>query len=736
MPSQDGKVTILVENNAQKASADFQQLNKSLSDTGSAGKSAVAGTDKLGGAISGLKNVVMGAGVALVGMKLLEYGKQAMTVASEFEQLNVSFSVMAGQQAGAQLVKDLTALANVTPMTTQSLADNARTLLAFGEASQNIIPDLKLLGDISGGNAEKMRMLTLAFSQIGSTGRLMGQDLLQLVNAGFNPLQVISDKTGKSMGELKKEMENGQISFSMIKQAMIDVTSEGGRFYGMMEKQSKTLEGTLSTMQDKWALVSKEIGDTFLPMTKRAVNAMTSMADATLNTIKWLKSEQSTLMGLKASWDQYWASKRHSKAEIVFDFSPYLKKQREMEKATSKIATPSTKKINMGFADSASTGKTAKTKKASQATEYDKLTQKINVLQDKLRMMAIHGQEGTIAFAKGKEELTKYTLAMENANKAIEIHTGSYDGLNAKMADAQKKMQDLASAKVVNKDEFEKAKADATALAIKLKEVNQAIQLNLTPYDALSTKITTLQQQLQNMILTGQKGTTDYNKVKNAYVEALNTMKQVNTSVANAVGVDWSNIGQSIKTELSSALTTPLQAGESAFTRFGNVAMNVLGMVAQKLIETFVIDKAVTGIANMFTGGFGGSLMSLFTSANGNVFQGGKILPHANGGVVSSMTAFPMAGGNIGTMAEGNKPEAIMPLSRGANGKLGVHATGSNANINIYNQSNSQIETVKRPNGDTDLFIRKVNNALSSERTNAGFSKAVQRQQSRGVQAS
>jgi len=735
MPTQDGKVTILVENNAQKASSDFQQLNKSLNDTGSAGSKAVAGTDKLGGAISGLKGAVIGAGVALVGMKLLEYGKQAMTVASNFEQLNVSFQVMAGQQAGTQLVKDLTALANVTPMTTQGLADNARTLLAFGEASQNIIPDLKLLGDISGGNQEKMNMLSLAFSQIGSTGRLMGQDLLQLVNAGFNPLQVMSEKTGKSMAVLKKEMENGQISFSMVKQAMIDVTSEGGRFYGMMDKQSKTLEGTLSTMQDKWDLVAKEIGDVFLPVAKKAVNALSAMADATLNTIKWLESEKSTLMGLKVSWDQYWASKRKSNATLVFDFSPYLKQQRAMEQAQKKLSTPITTKVSTGFADSAGVAKTPKTKKA-QTTEYDKLTQKINVLQDKLRMMAIHGQEGTQAFAKGKEELTKYTIAMENANKAITVYTGSYDSLQGKLSEAQKRMQDLASAKVVNKAEFEKAKADATALAIKLKEVNDAVQLNLTPYDALSTKITTLQQQLQNMILTGQKGTTDYNKVKNAYVEASNQMKQVNTDVSNAVGVDWNNIGQSIKTDLSSALTTPLAEGETAFSRLGNVAMNVLSMIASKLIETFVVGKAIDAIANVFTGGIGGSITSLFHSANGNVFQGGRILPHANGGVVSSLTAFPMAGGNVGTMAEGNKPEAIMPLRRGANGKLGVYATGSNSTVNIYNQSQSQIETVKRPNGDTDLFVRKVNNALSSERTNSGFNKAVQRQQSKGITAS
>ena len=76
-----------------------------------------------------------------------------------------------------------------------------------------------------------------------------------------------------------------------------------------------------------------------------------------------------------------------------------------------------------------------------------------------------------------------------------------------------------------------------------------------------------------------------------------------------------------------------------------------------------------------------------------------------------------------------------MPLKRTANGQLGVQAQVQQPNINIYNQSGANIETVQRPDGDMDIFIRKVNSALRNERTQSGFNSALQRNNSKGVQA-
>lgn len=92
-------------------------------------------------------------------------------------------------------------------------------MLGFGIESDKVMGYLKALGDISMGDSERFQSLALAFSQMSATGKLMGQDLLQMINAGFNPLKVISEETGKSIGELKDEMSQGKISAEMVQKA-------------------------------------------------------------------------------------------------------------------------------------------------------------------------------------------------------------------------------------------------------------------------------------------------------------------------------------------------------------------------------------------------------------------------------------------------------------------------------------------------------------------------------------
>lgn len=259
--------------------------------------SAKKSVDLLSVALGSLASVGAGA-------MLLNIGKQALKASSDFEQANVQFGVMLGSaEKASKLVNELQNMANVTPFETQDLLDASKTLLNFGTNLEEILPDLQMLGDISGGNRERMRSMTLAFSQMSSAGRLMGQDLLQMINAGFNPLQVISEKTGKSMAELKDEMGEGKISVEMVKQAFKDATSEGGRFYGMMEKQSETLEGRFSTLNDAYTLMIRSISDGALPVIKQEVIEVTKLVEKTTENIaafkEWAAVNQTTLYGLQ-----------------------------------------------------------------------------------------------------------------------------------------------------------------------------------------------------------------------------------------------------------------------------------------------------------------------------------------------------------------------------------------------------------------------------------------------------
>lgn len=264
-------------------------------------KQCVSATKTLGTVLAGLG---VGFGAVKITEGIKNIAANALKASSDFEQAGVQFGVMLGDAKKAQrLVNEIQDMANVTPFETQDLLDASKTLLNFGINVQDILPDLRMLGDIAGGDKQRMQSLTLAFSQMSSAGRLMGQDLLQMINAGFNPLQVISEKTGKSMAVLKDEMSKGKISVEMVRQAFVDATSEGGKFYGMMNKQSETLEGKISTLNDAYTIMTRTLSDMMIPSLKEGVEEITEVVYSTTEAIKsfqsWAAQNQIVVGGLK-----------------------------------------------------------------------------------------------------------------------------------------------------------------------------------------------------------------------------------------------------------------------------------------------------------------------------------------------------------------------------------------------------------------------------------------------------
>lgn len=198
------------------------------------------------GGIKALGSAIMGIGKAFAGAM-----KDGVEYNAEMESYTTSFTTMLGDQAKAQeLVNDLKQEAASTPFGMRDLASATQTLMGFGISAEDAQKHMRELGDISQGNADRFQSLTLAFAQVSSAGKLTGQDLLQMINAGFNPLEEISRTTGKSMAQLKEDMSKGEITAEMLSKALASATSQGGRFYGSMEAQSKTFAGQMSTLED------------------------------------------------------------------------------------------------------------------------------------------------------------------------------------------------------------------------------------------------------------------------------------------------------------------------------------------------------------------------------------------------------------------------------------------------------------------------------------------------------
>lgn len=702
----------------RSANSQMQNANNVVNAAISGSKGLSGALGSLGGSLGSLGRLASGAAAGFALLKLKDYGQYALQTSAAFEQLAISFRVMTGSaQTGQELTDAIIELGAKTPMTAHQLSKAAQLLLSFGESAENIIPDLKLLGDITGGEVNRFNQLSLAFAQVGANGRLMGQDLLQMVNAGFNPLQIISQKTGKSMGELRKEMEEGRISFQMVAQAMQDAASEGGRYFGLMEQQAGSLNGLLSTNADTWEQVSKNIGDFFLPMAKAAVQGMINLGSAILDLQNKMRQtvKQNDVNALYGALEhqQNMLSKARTDTE---------RKEWEARIAQTKKYI----EIQKGYLKQASTTDltSGNTKTGFRAT-----------------VPTITG--GTSSAQKQKDAYERLQEAAKNARREVELNAIAYGTSSPQVQQAFEKYRNLnTQLNDINKIFDENTKK---------------VTENGGAYADLQQKINDTRNQLLNMAVSGQTGSAQFTMLKNTLKQYEIQAQQANTAVTNSVGLSWRNISNTISSQLSYALTTPLQEGENAFERLGNVALNVIQQIAQawlsnKLSGLFSsksgsssggLFSTIGGLAGSFfgpagsaIGGFlGNTIGGLFKNAKGNAFSYGHVLPFAQGGIVQSASMFPMSGNRTGIMGE-RGPEAIMPLKRTANGQLGVQAQVQQPSINIYNQSGANIETVQRPDGETDIFIRKVNSALRSERTQSGFNSALQRNNSRGVQAS
>lgn len=172
-------------------------------------------------------------------------------IGAEAEQTSVAFTTLVGCETKAKgMLDEIAKFAAASPFGKLDLTENAKTMLNFGVETGRVLPLLKQLGDISGGNKDRLQSLSLVLGQVSAAGRLQGQDNLQFINAGFNPLQELAKMTGKSYAELQDKMSKGQITFENVTQAIRHATGAGGKFFGMMEKQSQTAAGKFATVKD------------------------------------------------------------------------------------------------------------------------------------------------------------------------------------------------------------------------------------------------------------------------------------------------------------------------------------------------------------------------------------------------------------------------------------------------------------------------------------------------------
>ena len=194
-------------------------------------------------------------------------------IGAEAEQTAVAFTTLVGSETKAKgMLSEIAKFAAESPFGKLDLTENAKTMLNFGVETGKVLPLLKQLGDISGGNKQALQSLSLVLGQVSAAGKLAGQDNLQFINAGFNPLQELAKMTGESYAKLQDRMSKGQITFENVVQAIQHASGEGGKFSSMMDKQSQTVAGKFATLQDTFIQLAVDIYNKIQPYVSQALD--------------------------------------------------------------------------------------------------------------------------------------------------------------------------------------------------------------------------------------------------------------------------------------------------------------------------------------------------------------------------------------------------------------------------------------------------------------------------------
>ncbi|MFB6454440.1 tape measure protein [Chitinophaga sp. Hz27] len=195
------------------------------------------------------------------------------------QQQEITMNMAFGKAEGSGMLKELEKMQSIAPLPVDALMPQAIALKNFGMATKEIIPMLYMLGDVSGGNAEKFKTLSETFAKIQESGKLSADTFGTLKTAGLDPLELISKQSGISVATLQKRLNEGRITVDMVRDAFQVATSEGGKFTGILDDQANTIDGKWNIITAKMQNMLSSMGDIVGPVAGVILDFINGLAD-------------------------------------------------------------------------------------------------------------------------------------------------------------------------------------------------------------------------------------------------------------------------------------------------------------------------------------------------------------------------------------------------------------------------------------------------------------------------
>lgn len=198
----------------------------------------------------------------------------------EMEQTRIAFTTFLGDADKAnKTISELNEFSNVTPFTNDEVIKAGKSLLAFGTPVEQLKTDLKAIGDISAGTGKDFNELSTIYGKARIAGTLYAEDINQLVEAGVPIIGQFAKQMGVSEKQVKTLASEGKIGFGQLETAFQTLTGEGGQFSNLMEKQSKTVGGQISTLEGQLQTFGVNMGEALLPVIQSVIDKVKIMSD-------------------------------------------------------------------------------------------------------------------------------------------------------------------------------------------------------------------------------------------------------------------------------------------------------------------------------------------------------------------------------------------------------------------------------------------------------------------------
>ena len=296
---------------AEAAAAGIQKQGRAAQQAGSS-------VSSLGGTIRNL----IGAYAAIQAVKFV------FTQAAELESQTRSLQVLTGSaEKAGQIIKELQQLGAVTPFTSTELIDSAKRLQAFGVEADKVVETTKRLADVSGATGAELSGLVTAYGQVQAKGRLQGEELLQFQERGVALQAELRKMYGLSGEEFQKALEKGRIGSEAVEVAILRLTSAGGKYANGAIAQSDTLNGKLSTLQDSFEQLARNIGTFFAPVFKFLIDGINAFLDRVNNGLR-------TSAQLKAN--EQAATRTRSRFGAIRQLNPFDQEAQQYEERLQK----------------------------------------------------------------------------------------------------------------------------------------------------------------------------------------------------------------------------------------------------------------------------------------------------------------------------------------------------------------------------------------------------------------